>query len=91
MPKKTRKQKVAAEKRKVDFSKAPKSYSIIDKNQELKPVPTRVEPVKKVFNDSKSPFTKDLYKSILISAAILLFEIGLYIVQLKGISINTFL
>ena len=94
MPKKTRKQKIAADKRSHNIWIAPRSTenSLPQENIKIaKLKATTTESKLSSSVNSNSLFTKDLYKSIFISAAILLLEIGIYVAQSNGLSITKLL
>lgn len=95
MPKKTRKQKVAAEKRNHQAVKASIANTPVSKKNVIQVENSTLSTAKTtkipLFEHSTNQFSKELYKSIGISAIILLIEFGLYLAQLSGITINKFL
>ncbi len=88
MPQKTKKQKLAAEKRKSQSIQH--TPLIIKKEQHPQTDSTRIQQNSSIFvsNASTSTFKKELYKSLIISAVIIVVEIAIYLAQNKVISVT---
>ena len=86
MPKKTKKQKMAANQRKKVVTFEKKETKIVEKK--MAEIPEKKQ--EKVMYTPPTIFKKELSKSLLLSAAIILVEIAIYLAQNKGISIINF-
>ncbi len=91
MPKKTKKQKIASERRKIHFFQKTQAQPIsissptIEKKEEIISTPVIREPQKETGTISSKLFKKDLTKSLFISGAILFIVFGIYLQQQFGI------
>jgi len=88
MPKKTKKQKLAAEKRKIALPQKPITPKADTVKLEEKTTSKSIQDPAQL--SSSLIFKKELYKSLMISAFIILVEIGIYLAQNMGISITNF-
>jgi hypothetical protein len=95
MPKKNKKQKMASEKRKSEHSYAPHvtvfTAPSIEQSSEKKELKTPDKVVDSETSAYTAIFKKELTKSLIISAFIILVEIGVYLAQNNVISIKNFL
>lgn len=95
MPKKTKKQKMAAEKRKSEHSYEPQVTVFNSTQIEKKEIKEDVKMHQKVSSSVPSAsteiFKKELTKSLAISALIILVEIGIYLAQNNVIPVTNFL
>jgi hypothetical protein len=81
MPQKTKKQKMAAEKRKSQSFQSSPHIVKEEKNSQLNHTQIQQNSSVLVSNASTSAFKKELYKSLIISAAIIVVEIVIYLAQ----------
>lgn len=86
MPKKTKRQKMAAEKRKI-YHPHHEVEKIVEVEEPKIPKITK-NPSLIMSNTSTEIFKKDLSRSLLISAIIILVEIGIYLAQNKVIPVT---
>lgn len=85
MPQKTKKQKMAAEKRKHHHIQDPSRVAFIEKNEPIPVEKKRVNSSLLITDQSTLVFKKELSKSLIISAIIILVEIAIYLAQNKVI------
>ncbi len=88
MPQKTKKQKLAAEKRKNHLSQH--NPHIVIEHEKSHTNDTQSQHISSTLltNTSTSTFKRELYKSLIISAAIIVVEIAIYLAQNKVISVT---
>ena len=93
MPKKTKRQKIAAQPHKHQINYHPIEH--VSKPHENVTLTESVElkaPKKNpIFETSTVVFRSELKKSLIISVVLILLEVGIYIGQINGMSLNTIL
>lgn len=88
MPKKTKRQKIAAETRK---HRIVEHQVEVEKTSSSAPSPAQTpKSIKKALFSTETTvfFKKDLMKSLLITGFLLLVELGIYVAQSNGLSFN---